>query len=179
MVSILITLAAALRSTRCHLRSFPQSRPPTVQVDCNYPGASAQVVAQTVATPIEQQVNGVEDMLYMSSQSTNDGSYTLTVTFKPGIDLNLAQVLVQNRVALAMPLLPEVVRQTGVNNSQAFARYSANGELELSGPPLRSIVSEQLRSDAGFATSWPVFRHQRSAGLRPARLQHAHLARSR
>jgi multidrug efflux pump len=85
-----------------------------VQVDCNYPGASAQVVAETVAAPIEQQVNGVEDMLYMSSQSTNDGSYTLTVTFKPGIDLNLAQVLVQNRVSLAMPLLPEVVRQTGV-----------------------------------------------------------------
>ena len=67
-----------------------------------------------MAAPIEQQVNGVEDMLYMASQSTNDGSYTLTVTFKPGIDLNLAQVLVQNRVALAMPLLPEVVRQTGV-----------------------------------------------------------------
>ena len=71
-------------------------------------------MAETVAAPIEQQVNGVEDMLYMASQSTNDGSYTLTVTFKPGINLNLAQVLVQNRVALAMPLLPEVVRQTGV-----------------------------------------------------------------
>src|SRR6185503_15233386 len=88
--------------------------PPTIQVDCNYPGASATVVAQTVAAPIEQQVNGVEDMLYMASQSTNDGSYTLTVTFKPGVNLNLAQVLVQNRVSLAQPLLPDVVRQTGV-----------------------------------------------------------------
>ena len=75
-----------------------------MQVDCNYPGASARSSPQTVAAPIEQQVNGVEDMLYMSSQSTNDGSYTLTVTFKPGVDLELAQVLVQNRVSLAMPL---------------------------------------------------------------------------
>jgi multidrug efflux pump len=72
-------------------------------------------VAETVAAPIEQQVNGVEDMMYMSSSSTNDGSYALTVTFKPGVDMNLAQVLVQNRVSLAMPTLPEVVRRTGVN----------------------------------------------------------------
>src|SRR5262249_13085208 len=83
-------------------------------VMCNYPGASAQIVAESVGAPIEQQVNGVEDMLYMSSQSGNDGSYTLTVTFKPGVDLNFAQVLVQNRVNLALPLLPDVVRQTGV-----------------------------------------------------------------
>src|SRR5262249_23212394 len=76
--------------------------------------ASAQVVAETVAAPIEQQVNGVEDMLYMSSQCTNDGSYTLTVTFKLGTNLNLAQVLVQNRVNLALPSLPDVVKATGV-----------------------------------------------------------------
>jgi multidrug efflux pump len=114
VLSIVITLAGGVAVYTLPLAQFPPVTPPTVQVDCNYPGASAQVVAQTVASPIEQQVNGVEDMLYMSSQSTNDGSYTLTVTFKPGIDLNLAQVLVQNRVSLAMPLLPEVVRQTGV-----------------------------------------------------------------
>ena len=70
---------------------------------CQYPGASAQVVAETVAAPIEQQVNGVENMMYMSSQCANDGNYSLTVTFKHGIDMNLAQVLVQNRVALAVP----------------------------------------------------------------------------
>src|SRR5207237_9457202 len=73
-----------------------------------------RVVAETIAAPIEQQVNGVQDMLYMNSQSTSDGSYTLTVTFKPGVNLNLAQVLVQNRVSLAMPQLPDVVRATGV-----------------------------------------------------------------
>jgi hydrophobe/amphiphile efflux-1 (HAE1) family protein len=114
VISILITLAGGIAVFFLPLALYPPVAPPTVQVDCNYPGASSQVVAETVAATIEQQVNGVQDMLYMSSQSTSDGSYTLTVTFKPGIDLDLAQVLVQNRVALAMPQLPEVVRQTGV-----------------------------------------------------------------
>ncbi len=85
---------------------------------CQYPGASAEVVAETVAAPIEQQVNGVENMMYMSSASTNDGNYTLTVTFKHGIDMNLAQVLVQNRVALANPLLPDVIKATGVTTKK-------------------------------------------------------------
>ncbi len=114
VISLLITLAGAISLGRLPIAQYPPVAPPTVQVDCNYPGASAAVVSQSVAAPIEQQVNGVEDMLYMASQSTNDGSYTLTVTFKPGVDLNLAQVLVQNRVSLALPMLPDVVRQTGV-----------------------------------------------------------------
>ena len=88
------------------MAQFPPITPPTVSVTCNYPGASAQDVASAVAAPIEQQVNGVEDMMYMSSQCTNDGSYNLTVTFKHGIDLNMAQVLVQNRVSLAVPCCP-------------------------------------------------------------------------
>src|SRR5205085_7452997 len=79
-----------------------------------YPGANAEGVADTVAAPIEQQVNGVEGMLYMSSQCTNDGNYSLTVTFQNGVDLNMAQVLVQNRVALAQPILPELVKRRGV-----------------------------------------------------------------
>src|SRR5205085_5060651 len=88
--------------------------PPSVQVSINYPGASAQVVADTVGAPIEQQVNGVEGMLYLSSQSGNDGSYTLTVTFDVGTDLNTALVMVQNRVALAMPQLPTSVQNQGI-----------------------------------------------------------------
>lgn len=114
VISILITLVGGIALYRLPLAQYPPIAPPTVEVGCNYPGASAQTVAETVAAPIEQQVNGVEDMLYMNSSSTNDGSYALTVTFQPGVDLNLAQVLVQNRVSLALPALPEVVRRTGV-----------------------------------------------------------------
>ena len=114
VISIVITMVGGLALTQLPLAQYPQIAPPTVEVQCNYPGASAQTVAETIAAPIEQKVNGVEDMLYMNSSSTNDGSYALTVTFKPGVDLNLAQVLVQNRVGLAVPTLPEVVRRTGV-----------------------------------------------------------------
>lgn len=115
VISIVITLIGAIALYHLPLAQYPPIAPPTVEVGCNYPGASAQTVAETVAAPIEQQVNGVEDMMYMNSASTNDGSYALTVTFKPGVDLNFAQVLVQNRVSLALPSLPEVVRRTGVS----------------------------------------------------------------
>src|SRR5262249_56129053 len=87
----------------------------TVEVAGGYPGANAKVVADTVAAPIEQQVNGVENMMYMSSQCTNDGTYTLTVTFKPGTDLNISQVLVQNRESLAEPTLPDLVKRRGIS----------------------------------------------------------------
>src|SRR6476620_5738029 len=114
VLSILITLAGAVAAVNLPVAQYPAITPPSIMVSCNYPGADAYVVADTVAAPIEQQVNGVEDMMYMVSQSNNDGSYTLTVTFQPGVNLNFAQVLVQNRVNLALPQLPDVVKQTGV-----------------------------------------------------------------
>ncbi|MGO9915406.1 MAG: efflux RND transporter permease subunit, partial [Isosphaeraceae bacterium] len=114
VLSIAITLAGGIALWNLPIAMYPPIAPPTVMVTCQYPGASAEVVAQTVAAPIEQQVNGVENMMYMSSQCTNDGSYTLTVTFRNTVDLNLAQVLVQNRVALAIPNLPDVIKATGV-----------------------------------------------------------------
>jgi multidrug efflux pump len=114
VISVVIILFGAAASGFLPVAEYPEIQPPTVRVTANYPGANAQVVADTVAAPIEQQVVGVEGMLYMSSQSNNDGSYTLDVTFEIGTDVNMAQVLVQNRVAIAEPTLPDVVRTIGV-----------------------------------------------------------------
>jgi multidrug efflux pump len=114
VLSIVITLGGAICVFGLPLAQFPLISPPTISVTCNYPGASALDVSTSVAAPIEEQVVGVEGMYYMSSNSTNDGSYSLTVTFRHGINLNMAQVLVQNRVSLALPSLPDVIRQTGV-----------------------------------------------------------------
>ncbi len=114
VISIIITLAGAIAMFALPIAQYPPIAPPTVQVSCTYPGASAQVVGDTVAAPIEQQVNGVEGMLYMSSQCGNDGSYNLTVTFDLNTDLNIALVMVQNRVSLAMPQLPSSVQKQGL-----------------------------------------------------------------
>src|SRR5436305_459848 len=114
VLSIVIILIGGVAVFFLPIDQYPPITPPTVTVSASYPGANAQVVADTIGAPIEQQVNGVENMLYMSSQSTNDGSYALTVTFEIGTDLNTAQVLVQNRVALAMPGLPPQVQLQGV-----------------------------------------------------------------
>ncbi len=114
VLSIVITLCGYISLRTLPVTQYPEITPPTVEVSAIYPGANARVVSDTVAAPIEQQVNGVEGMMYMSSQCTNDGAYSLTVTFRQGTDLNLAQVLVQNRVALAQPILPSLVQRRGV-----------------------------------------------------------------
>src|SRR6266446_9496070 len=118
VISIIIILLGAIAVGFLPVAEYPEITPPTIRVQANYPGASAQVVADTVAAPIEQQVVGVENMLYMSSASNNDGSYTLDVTFALGTDVNMAQVLVQNRVAIALPTLPDVVKNVGVTTKK-------------------------------------------------------------
>jgi multidrug efflux pump len=114
VVSVLVTLGGLVGLSRLPVALYPDITPPTVEVSAVFPGANATEVVKTVAAPIEQQINGVEGMISMSSTSGNDGHYALTVTFQPGIDLNIAQVLVQNRVNLAMPVLPELVKRRGV-----------------------------------------------------------------
>ncbi|TPQ40064.1 hydrophobe/amphiphile efflux-1 family RND transporter [Bradyrhizobium guangdongense] len=114
VLSIVLLIVGALAYTTLPISEYPQVVPPTVVVTTQYPGASAQTVSDTVAAPIEQEINGVEDMLYLYSQATSNGQLTITVTFKLGTDLDKAQVLVQNRVAIAQPRLPEEVQRNGV-----------------------------------------------------------------
>ncbi|GGD21890.1 efflux RND transporter permease subunit [Aureimonas glaciei] len=114
VISILISLIGTIAYLGLPVAQYPEIAPPTVVVRASYPGANAETVAATVATPLEEQINGVENMLYMSSYSTGDGGLSLTITFQLGTDLDQAQVLVQNRVSIAEPRLPEEVRRLGV-----------------------------------------------------------------
>jgi len=114
VLSIVLLIVGAIAYTTLPVAEYPEVVPPTVVVTTQYPGASAQTVSDTVAAPIEQEINGVEDMLYLYSQATSNGQLTITVTFKLGTDLDKAQVLVQNRVAIAQPRLPEAVQRNGV-----------------------------------------------------------------
>jgi multidrug efflux pump len=115
VLSIVFVLAGGVAVFALPVAQYPDITPPTVLVTAHYPGANAQTVRDTVGVPIEEQVSGVEGMIYMSSTSTNDGSYTLTVTFKLGMDSDMAQVLVQNRVSLALPVIPALVQTEGIN----------------------------------------------------------------
>ena len=119
VISVFLTLIGLGALVVLPVAQYPEIVPPTVQVTTSYPGASAQVVSQTVATPLEQEINGVEDMIYMSSQSTGDGKLTITVTFRIGTDLNVAQMLTQNRVQDALPRLPDDVQRLGVQVRKA------------------------------------------------------------
>src|SRR6476659_6782543 len=128
VIAVVTILFGTVALWRLPVERYPAITPPTVVVSATYPGANAKVVADTVAAPIEQQVNGVENMMYMSSTSSADGSYTLTITFEIGTNLDDAQVLVQNRLAVATPQLPEEVRRQGVT----IKKQSANIILAIS-----------------------------------------------
>src|SRR5277367_7028661 len=114
VISVLIFLAGFVSLFQLPISEYPEVVPPTVVVKAQFPGANPKVIAETVATPLEEQINGTEGMLYMFSQASSDGNLTLTVTFRLGVDPNLAQELVQNRVNQALPRLPDVTRNLGV-----------------------------------------------------------------
>jgi multidrug efflux pump len=123
VISIVIVLGGMVSMKATPVAQYPDIAPPTVQVTARYPGATAEVIANTVAAPLEAQINGVEDMSYMLSTNSSTGDMTLTVTFEPGTDPDQAQVNVQNRVSQASSKLPQVVAQQGVvveTRSQAF-----------------------------------------------------------
>ena len=119
VISFFITIVGAVAYFALPVAQYPEIAPPTIQIAASYPGASAEVVSQTVSTPLEQQINGVENMLYMSSQATGDGKLTITVTFRLGTNLDTAQVLTQNRIATALPRLPDQVQRLGVTVKKA------------------------------------------------------------
>ncbi len=133
VISIVIMIAGLVSFGALPVSRNPEISPPVVQVSTVYPGANPEVVAETVATPIEQEVNGVEDMIYMSSTSASNGAYTLNVTFDIGTDLDMATVLVQNRVAIANPRLPEEVRRQGVTTRKQSTQILQF--VTLSSPP--------------------------------------------
>jgi len=146
VLSIIITIAGAVALLTLPITQYPEITPPTVQIATSYPGANAQTVAETVGAPVEQQVNGVENMLYMSSQSNSDGSYALNVTFKLGTNLDTAQVLTQNRVNLALPFLPEDVRRNGV----AVKKMSSSMMMVV------NLVSPDGRFDALYLGNYAI-----------------------
>jgi len=115
VISIVIVVLGSVALVNMPIARYPDMAPPTIQVSASYAGADAQTVSDTVAATIEKEVNGVEGMIYMNSVSANDGSMTLTVSFESGVDLDTANVLVQNRVSLAEPRLPEEVKRVGVS----------------------------------------------------------------
>src|SRR3954468_22659967 len=144
VISAVIVLAGLVAYSSLPVAQYPEVAPPTVQVTASYPGANALTVRDTVAAPIEEQVSGVEGMLYMSSTSTNDGAYSLTVTFKQGMDSDMAQVLVQNRVSLALPVIPLLVQNEGIT----VKKMSPNTLLIV------NLVSPDDSHDATFLSNY-------------------------
>ena len=183
VISLLIMLAGAVAIFSLPISQFPEIAPPMVQVTASYPGADPQVVADTVAAPIEQQVNGVDKMIYMQSTSARDGSYTLKITFELGTDIDMATVLVQNRVEWAMAQLPDAVQRQGVTTKKASTSfvtvlcvYSPDGsydDLFLTNYVTTTIKDQIARlPGVGDITMFPAKDYSMRIWLNPNKLQY-------
>ena len=178
VLSAMILIAGLISMPQLPISEYPEVVPPTVVVRTTYPGANPQVIADTVAGPLEQSITGVEDMLYQFSQATSDGVMTLTVTFKLGTDVDKAQVLVQNRVAQATPKLPQDVQRIGVTVDKASPDITMAVFITSPDGPLRSDVSFELRRAAHQGRARASRRRRRRAAVRRRQLFDARLARS-
>ncbi len=145
VLSTFIFIAGAIAITQLPISEYPEVVPPSVIVRATYPGANPKVVANTVAAPLEQSIVGVENMLYMSSTSTMDGSLALTITFRVGTDVDRAQTLVQNRVQQVLPRLPDEVRNLGVTTTKSSPNLTMVVHLYSPRRPFRHAVPAQLR----------------------------------
>ncbi len=179
VVSLVFVIVGAVSYGRLPVAQYPEIAPPVINVTGQYPGASASVVADTVVAPLEQQINGVENMLYVTSNSTGDGRFSIAVTFELGTNLDIAQVQVQNRVAVAQPRLPSDVRNIGVTVDQGLARPDDGRAPLFARQVARHAVHLQLRQHPRHRCAEPHQRHRLDLGVRRPRLLDARVARSR
>ncbi|MEM9685114.1 MAG: efflux RND transporter permease subunit, partial [Pseudomonadota bacterium] len=181
VLSLVLVIVGVLAYFQLPVAQYPEIAPPTIQIAASYPGASAETIADTVATPIEQEINGVEGMLYMVSQSTGDGRVTLDVVFRLGTDLDEAQVLVQNRVAIAEPRLPEPVRRLGVTTRKSspdlmmvihmFSDDGSRDQLYVSNYARTQVIDRLARIDGvGQATLFAERAYSMRVWLDPERV---------
>ena len=178
VLSIVFIILGGVSFIRLPIAQYPEIAPPIINVSGQYPGANAEVVATTVVAPIEEQINGVENMLYMSSNATADGRFSIAVTFDIGTNLDIAQVQVQNRVGIAQPRLPADVRKIGVTVTKSSPDLMMVVHLYLARPVARRAVHLQLRDARDQGSAHPRRRRRLDHGVRQPRLCDAHLARS-
>ena len=179
VISILFVLAGLIAAKVLPIAQYPEISPPTVTITANYPGASAETLAKTVAAPIEEQLSGVENLVYFSSSSASNGALTITATFEVGADVNKAVIDVNNRIAIALPRLPDDVRRNGVVAQKRSTDILFVVALSLERPALRHAVPVELRDGQRPRRAEARARRGRRDDLRRARLLDAHLAAAR
>lgn len=175
VISIVITIVGIVGYFRLPVAQYPNVVPPFVVVRTSYPGASPEILMDTVVAPLDQEINGVENMLYMASQCSSDGSILITITFEVGTNLDIAQVQVQNRVAIATPRLPEEVRNIGVVVKKTLSLHACEHKRFFSGRIPRQTVFDKLCHKPDERPLGENTRSRRPGSSRVQRIQHENL----